>query len=116
MFNPLTRAILLVEEFRKIDPEMPMQVALVFLQIAKKPGVNLRELVATTGLGKSSMSRIVALLSKEFGKGLVTYREDLADRRNKVIHLTPDGDRTLRSVLHLIQPEEDETNGNATAR
>lgn len=99
--SPLTKAILFVEEFRKIDPELPMQIALIFLLIAQKPGINLREIGQLTGLAKSSVSRNVALLSKEFGKGLVTYREDLADRRNKVINLTPEGERVLASLTHL---------------
>jgi DNA-binding MarR family transcriptional regulator len=100
--QPLTRAILFLEEFRKLDPELPMQIALLFLLIARKPGTNLKDLVALTGSGKSSVSRNVAILSKEFGKGLVTYREDLADRRNKVIHLTPEGERVLNSLLHFM--------------
>lgn len=100
--NPLSRAILFIEEFRKIDPELPMQIALIFLLIARKPGTNLKDIVQLTGLGKSSVSRNVALLSVEFGKGLVTYREDLADRRNKVIHLTPEGERVVASLLHYM--------------
>lgn len=105
--NPLTRAVLFVEEFRKIDPELPMQIALILLLIARKPGINLKELVQQTGLGKSSVSRNVAALSKEQnGKGLITYREDPQDRRNKVIQLTPEGERTVRSLLHYTGADD----------
>ena len=104
--NPLTRGILFLEEFRKIDPEMQMHSALMLLLIARKPGINLKEIVQETGLGKSAVSRNVANLSKEFGKGLITYTEDPLDRRNKVIKLTPQGERTVRSLLHHIGPEE----------
>lgn len=110
--NPLTRAVLFVEEFRKIDPELPMHTALILLLIARKPGVNLKELVQATGLGKSAVSRNVALLSKEYGKGLITYKEDLQDRRNKVINLTNDGERMVRSLLLYIDPES--LSGNPT--
>lgn len=104
--NPLTRAILFLEEFRKIDPELPMHSALILLLVARKPGINLKELVQETGLGKSAVSRNVASLSKEYGKGLITYSEDPLDRRNKVIKLTLEGERTVRSLLHYIgEPE-----------
>lgn len=105
--KPLTRAILFVEEFRKIDPELPMHSALILLLIAQKPGINLKELTQATGLVKSSVSRNVASLSKEYGgKGLITVTEDVIDRRNKVIKLTTEGERTVRSLLHYIGEEE----------
>ncbi|WP_043879569.1 MarR family winged helix-turn-helix transcriptional regulator [Azorhizobium caulinodans] len=104
--SSLTKAILFVEEFRKIDPELPMQVALILLLVARKPGTNLKELVQATGLGKSSVSRNIAALSKEHGKGLITYSEDLLDRRNKVCRLTPEGERVVRSLLHYVGEKE----------
>lgn len=102
MAEALSKAILFVEEFRKIDPELPMQVALILLLVARKPGTNLKELVQASGLGKSSVSRNIAALSKERGKGLLTYSEDLMDRRNKVCKLTPEGERVVRSLMHYV--------------
>ena len=101
----LERAILFVEEFRKVDTEMPMQTAAILLQVAKKPGMTMMDLSKAVGLGKSAVSRNVAKLSDEFGKGLLTFREDLMDRRNKVVHLTPEGERTLRTLLHYTGAE-----------
>jgi len=104
-YTPLTRAILFIEEFRKIDPEIQMHTALMLLLIARKPGLNLKDLVTATGLGKSAVSRNIASLSKEYGKGLITYAEDPLDRRNKVIKLTPAGERVVNSLLHHVEPE-----------
>ena len=105
--KPLSRAIMFVEEFRKVDPELPMHSALILLLIAQKPGINLKELVQATGLVKSSVSRNVAALSKEYGgKGLITMTEDPMDRRNKVVKLTLEGERMVRSLLHYIGEEE----------
>lgn len=101
--KPLTKAVLFVEEFRKVDPELGMHVALMLLLIAQKPGINLKELTQATGLVKSSVSRNIALLSKEYGgKGLVTMTEDPVDRRNKNVKLTLEGERLVRSLLHYI--------------
>ena len=98
----LTRLILITEEFRKIDPELPMQSALILLLIGSKPGTNLKSLAEIAGIGTSSASRIAAALSKEYGKGLVTYVEDPLDRRNKQLKLTPEGERFVRSLEHYV--------------
>jgi len=104
--KPLTRAVLFVEEFRKINPELGMHTALMLLLIAQKPGINLKELGRATGMAKSSVSRNIAILSKEYGgKGLVTMTEDPVDRRNKQLKLTIDGERLVRSILHYIGDE-----------
>ncbi|WP_142850667.1 MarR family winged helix-turn-helix transcriptional regulator [Telmatospirillum sp. J64-1] len=104
MDRKLRQAILVLEEFRKLDPELPIQIALILLLIAEKPGISNRELVQLTGLGKSSVARNVAILSKEHGKfGLVTYYEDPEDRRNKVAKLTPEGQRFINSIKHYFE-------------
>lgn len=102
----ITRAILLIEEFRKVDKELPMQSALILLHVAKKPGISSKELAQLAGLAKSSISRNIAALSAEFGKGYITSYDDPLDRRNRVSKLTPEGERLVRSVLHYIDPDE----------
>jgi len=98
----LSRAILFLEEFRKIDPEMPMHTALLFLLIAREPGINLKRLSHLTGLGKSVVSRNITLLSEEYGKGLVYYREDPVDRRNKMLFVTAAGERVTQTLAGLV--------------
>ncbi len=97
--SSLNKAIHLVSEFRKIDPEMPMQIAHVFLVIADKPGICQREIAAETKIGKSSVSRIVEWLSTGTGKGLVSATADLDDRRVNVLMLTDQGHGVLRRVI-----------------
>ncbi len=103
--SPLTKVIHVIEEFRRIDPELPTQIALILLLIARKPGISLKELTQLSGLSKAAVSRNVALLSKEHGRGLVTYFEDPMDRRNKVAKLTPDGERFIRALTRHLEAE-----------
>lgn len=108
--SALTKTLMVLEEFRKLHSEMPLQIAVVLLHIAKKPDVTLAELAKLSGLGKSSISRHVAALSEEYGKGtygagLVSFREDPNDRRNKIARLTVAGERFMRSISHIIDPE-----------
>ncbi|KRE04665.1 hypothetical protein ASE61_06990 [Bosea sp. Root670] len=95
---PLTKAIGLVEELRKIDPELPMQVAHVLLVIARYPGLCQREVAARTKIGKSSASRIIEGLSAS-GRGLVSATEDTVDRRVKLLMLTDQGHRVVRRMV-----------------
>ncbi|KRE03562.1 hypothetical protein ASE63_25985 [Bosea sp. Root381] len=94
--SALTKAIGLVEELRKIDPELPMQVAHVLLVIARYPGLCQREVAARTQIGKSSASRIVEGLS---GRGLISATEDSIDRRVNVLMLTDQGHRVVRRIV-----------------
>src|SRR4051794_41435723 len=81
--SPISSTIMILNEFRKLDPELPTQMALVLMLIAQKPGISFKELVQQTDLGKSSVSRHVAALSEQYGKGLVTFWEDPMDRRGE---------------------------------
>ena len=103
----LTRAILVLEAFRKIDKELPTQTALTLLHIAKKPGVSQLELEELTGMGRSSISRQIAFLSTDLGKGYVISGEDIHDRRKKVAKLSPQGELLVAAVRRIIDPDEE---------
>jgi DNA-binding MarR family transcriptional regulator len=101
--KPLLRAIRFVQEFRKLDSEMQMQTALVFLMIAKHEGCQLRDLEREAGLSSASVSRNVAALSQlhrkgRAGHGLVIAKVSPEDRRNRQLYLTAKG----RSVLETL--------------
>lgn len=103
----ISRALLLVEEFRKIDPEMQMQAAAAFLLISQQPGITVREVGTRLGVASSSASRNVALLSKENRRGepgphLIDYDDDPLDRRIRRLYLTPKGKRFLDSILSYL--------------
>lgn len=99
------RAIALVlEEFRKVDPEMQMQAAAVFLAVASRDdAITMTELREAVGISQSSVSRNVAALgqiNRLHGPGfnLLEAREDPEERRRKIVALTPKG-RTLARAL-----------------
>jgi DNA-binding MarR family transcriptional regulator len=96
--SPISSTIMILNEFRKLDPELPTQIALVLMLIAQKPGISFKELVQQTGLGKSSVSRHIAALSEQYGKGLVTFWEDPMDRRGKCAKLTSMGQNFVADV------------------
>ena len=93
----------LLEELRKIDPEMQLQTASVFLYVAHNEGITMKDLGDQLGLAQSSCSRNVAYFSKinrkhKEGYDLLVAREDPAERRRKLVYLTPKGRRIVESL------------------
>lgn len=112
MSKNLRRALLLVEEFRKINPEMQMQTALAFLIIgeAGEDGIPMLELQKDMGVASSTTSRNVSTLSdvhwrdpKKPGLGLIDRHEDPNDRRNKIVRLSAKGRRVLTTINAIME-------------
>jgi DNA-binding MarR family transcriptional regulator len=93
----------LLEEFRKINPEMPIQVAATFLVIAETPRIPFREIGLRTGQSSSATNRNVALLAGKYGTPLVAYGRDPNDARNNIAWLTPLGERLAASIAHYME-------------
>lgn len=109
----LRRLLVALEEFRKIDAEMPIQQAVIFLNVAIEEGISLRAVAAKVGQAHSSVSRNVAALGEMHrlnkpGHNLIITREDPADRRQKNITLTHNGNRILRTLVDAIIPPDGE--------
>lgn len=103
----LLRLILILEEFRKVNPEMAIQQALTLLTAASEPGLTVTDLAKKAGLGLASTSRHVEVLgphrpAKNIGLGLLSDDFHDTDRRRKIIRLTPAGQRTVKSLIDLI--------------
>ncbi|KKL50736.1 hypothetical protein LCGC14_2302510 [marine sediment metagenome] len=101
------KAIRLLEEFRKIDPIMPIQTAVVFLTVASEEGINMSDLAERADITQASCSRNVGSLAsynrhKKAGHGLLTSREDALERRRKLVFLTDEGRIFAQNVLKLI--------------
>ena len=99
-----------LEEFRKLDPDLPIQYALSFLTLAQNEGMSMRELAERLGIAQSSASRNVAALSKwhSFGKpglDLVQAEEDPRERRRKIISLTPKGHELIATLREMMDRE-----------
>jgi DNA-binding MarR family transcriptional regulator len=102
-------AIRLLEAFRRLDPDLPIQYALSFLTIAENEGLSMRDLSERLGIAQSSASRNVAALSEwhSFGKpghDLVEAREDPRERRRKIITLTRKGEALIRELRVIVNP------------
>lgn len=98
---------LILNEFRKVHPEIGTQQCMTLLAIAEEPGLTVTELSRKTGIGLASMSRHIEILGphralKGVGWGLVQDDSHPTDRRRKVITLTAQGWRIIRSLEHII--------------
>lgn len=95
-----------VEEFRKLDPDLPSQTVATFLYVCLHEGCPMKDIADGLGLAQSTTSRNVAALSKwhrlrKPGLNLVDAKEDFYERRRKLVTLTPRG-RKLRDELLTI--------------
>jgi len=108
MKKAFSKGLVLLEEFRKVDPDMPIQMAAAFLVVANNEGVTMKELGDKLGISQSSCSRNVAALSKVHrlnkpGHDLVYAIEDPAERRRKIVFLTPKGKRVAESIVGILE-------------
>lgn len=100
-----------LEAFRKLDPDLPIQYALSFMTIAQSEGISIGELAERLGIAQSSASRNVAALSRwhSFGKAgldLVQAQEDPRERRRKIVTLTDKGREFLDALRAIVNPPE----------
>lgn len=96
-----------LEEFRKLDPEMPTQQAAAFLMVAMTPGITMKDMARKLGISQASCSRNVSALSEMHrlnkpGLDLVYAIEDPAERRRKIVNLTPRGERVAESLREIL--------------
>jgi DNA-binding MarR family transcriptional regulator len=101
---------LVLEEFRKHDPEVPVQTVLAFIYAIElnetmEEGPTIKEIGDKLGVSTSSASRNIMAhcevnrLRKQ-GYGTLETYEDPLRRIQKKVRLTPKGERVLQSVLH----------------
>jgi DNA-binding MarR family transcriptional regulator len=98
---------LALEELRKIDSEMPLQVAVVFCVVALAGELGMAELTNIVGIAQSSISRNVAALSKinrfhRPGHELLETREDPMSRSRKNVSLSVRGQGIAASLENLL--------------
>lgn len=107
----LSRLVAVMEVFRSVDPEIQAQTVLTFLMIARQPGIPMRTIQTRLDVASSTASRNVAYLSdlnykpSRKGHGFVVAREDPADRRNKLVFLTPKGKKFLQNLETAMSGE-----------
>ncbi|WP_029010868.1 winged helix-turn-helix transcriptional regulator [Azospirillum halopraeferens] len=112
--DEVATVVRVLEAFRTLDPDLPIQYALSFLTIAQNEGISIGELAERLGIAQSSASRNVAALSRwhSFGKAgldLVQAQEDPRERRRKIVTLTDRGQAfvaDLRGIVSTPAPEK----------
>ncbi|CAO3414644.1 winged helix-turn-helix transcriptional regulator [Azospirillum argentinense] len=107
--DEVTTVVHVLEAFRKLDPDLPIQYALSFMTIAQNEGISIGELAERLGIAQSSASRNVAALSRwhSFGKAgldLVQAQEDPRERRRKIVTLTDSGRAFLEELRAIVKP------------
>lgn len=109
--DEVTIVVHVLEAFRTLDPDLPIQYALSFMTIAQSEGISIGELAERLGIAQSSASRNVAALSKwhSFGKAgldLVQAQEDPRERRRKIVTLTDKGRAFLEDLRAIVSPPD----------
>jgi len=106
--TPMQRALNIVEEFRKLQSDLPLQIASLFTYIAANPGISMKELQEQTNTAQSTCSRSVAALSEwqnheKPGFGLIWMEEDPEERRRKLVHLTEKGEKLAATLAKMLR-------------
>jgi len=101
-----------VEEFRKLDPEMQLQTVLAFILVAHKQSqgntITIKEVGEMLGVTSASASRNVAALtsinrSRRTGHELVVTYENPEFRVEKFIELTDKGKALVTRLENLVE-------------
>ncbi|WP_298377777.1 winged helix DNA-binding protein [Azospirillum sp.] len=109
--DEVATVVQVLEAFRKLDPDLPIQYALSFMTIAQSDGISIGELAERLAIAQSSASRNVAALSRwhSFGKAgldLVQAQEDPRERRRKIVTLTDQGRAFLADLRAIVNPPD----------
>ena len=92
--------------------DMTVRQAMCLLMVAAKPGITLHELYETLNFQHSLASRQVALLAHvgnkhgQQGLGLIRIEEGYPDRRQRVLHLTPKGEKIMQDIASDLGGKE----------
>jgi DNA-binding MarR family transcriptional regulator len=99
--NAVRRLVLVMEELRKIDAELPVQAALAFAMIMQRDGeITQRDIVNDTDMTKASVSRLITTL---VNRGVIQSVRSLEDRRVWNLSLTAEGRRIAKTLVHLME-------------
>jgi DNA-binding MarR family transcriptional regulator len=112
LFGRITRRLYVAEEPLLRAHGLSMWGYGVLTHLAKEPGINQLGLATAIGYDKS---RLIALLDGLVEDGLVVREQDPADRRNRLVRLTPAGEARLSAVRADIRLMEDELLSELTA-
>jgi DNA-binding MarR family transcriptional regulator len=104
MPNEVNRLLNVLEIIRNIDAELPIQTVNAFLLIANEPGITAKQIAARLRTTGASATRNVQRLSKRNAKdnpkglNLVTAKVNTKDSRQKLLSLSPRGQKVLTDL------------------
>ncbi|NPU64581.1 MarR family transcriptional regulator [Bradyrhizobium sp. 83012] len=99
--------IKVLEEFRKINPDITANQMLTFLHIGVNPGVSQKKLTELVNVDDATVSRISALLSERGSRGreglkMIEIKLDENDYRFRVQHLSRGGKLIFDSLRDIM--------------
>lgn len=105
--TPLRRVLLILEELRKLDAELPAQQAVALLVIALEEGMTQQKVATLVGASKSAAQRMFDKLSDRGVNGrpgldLIEVRAGIQDARERLAYLTPKGRRVVQTLTHFV--------------
>lgn len=80
--------------------EMTFEMLQIMYRLWAQQGVSQQYLAEKTAKDKASLTNLMNNLEK---KGWVIRREDVADRRNRLVYLTPEGEALAARIKPLLQ-------------
>ena len=107
----LRQLLITFEQFRAINPNMPVQTVQTFLYVCEHEddpeGVSIKDIAIALEFSHASASRNVAALSswtrhRKEGPNLLEAQEDVMHRSHKKVKLTPAGRRLRDTLMELI--------------
>jgi len=107
----LRRLLVALEQFRAINPNMPVQQVQTFLYVCEHEGdpdgVSIKDVSIALEFSHASASRNVAAFSawtrhRREGPALLEAHEDMMNRSHKKVKLTPQGRRLRDTIMELI--------------
>lgn len=111
MASEMKKLLVSLEQFRSVNPNMPVQTVQTFLYVCEHEddpeGVSIKDIAIALEFSHASASRNVAALSswtrhRKEGPNLLEAQEDVMHRSHKKVTLTAAGRRlrdTLRSLM-----------------
>lgn len=104
----MRRMVQVITELRTYDPQMELSQALCYFLIAANPGIRVADLLKTTELSRSALSRNVLTLSKRHydntkpGLDLVTTASDPFDGRAQLASTTQKGAALAAKLTSIL--------------
>jgi DNA-binding MarR family transcriptional regulator len=94
----------LLQRFREIDPDIPVQICTTLMCIAECPGITQAEIVKGANMGTAAVNRHVRILGRynakrKEGFEYISAEVDEDDARRKNLYLTAKGYALLSALL-----------------